>query len=142
MTNLSSLKLPVYKTNVGDTELEFRALGFNDITSLIASHREQLELLYSKASEGEGFDDLITVVLEQFPELVASVIAHSNGDSSATEAAASLPAPLQLVILENIVDMTFNEVGGVGKFLPLLRKMFAKVTMAVSNLNPNTGTSS
>ena len=142
MSKLSSLKLPTFSVNVGDTELTFKALGFNDITALISSHREELELLYSKASKGDGFDDLITVVLKQFPDLAASVIAHSNGDPEATDAAASLAAPLQLVILENIIDMTFNEVGGVGKFLPLLRKMFAKVTMAVSNLNSNTGTSS
>ena len=117
-------------------------LSLNHLTVLVREHFPDLDAIFDLFQNVEtmgraDFEPLALSLISNAPGFAANVIALAAGEGSA-EDAERLPAPIQLRALLDIGELTFAEVGGVGKALEmvtsLLRKSGAKE--ALSKLSP------
>lgn len=95
-------------------------LSFESFAILVRTHLPDLEAVIELFQKGENVSSedigsVVFAVVSQMPGLAANVIALASGEQDATKNAARLPAPVQIDVLMKIVDLTFNEVGGVKK---------------------------
>lgn len=115
-----------------------KGLSLVEVTALIRTHLPDVEALLDLATNvldgktdlSEDDIGLLSVTLaEQAPGLVANLIALSSGESdeAAVQNAYKLPFPVQVKVLMDIAELTFNEVGGIkkamGSVAGLLKKM-------------------
>jgi len=109
-------------------------LSLSDIAPIIRQHFEDIDALWSIAESAldgraeltQGDIGRIAVALcEQAPGFVANVIARATREKADNifDVAASLPAPLQIEALLSIIDLTFDEVGGVKKALESVARL-------------------
>lgn len=120
-----------------------KGLSLVEATKLIRHHLPDLEALFKlTASVLEGkheltsddLDQLAITVTEQAPGLVANLIAAAEvggkGDEEAISAASNLSFPLQVQAVIDVMQLTFDEVGGIkkafGRFAALLGSKTAK----------------
>jgi hypothetical protein len=96
-----------------------RGLSLNDVAVLMREHFPDLEAVFdlfqgAEKMQPEQWEGLALSVISNAPGFAANVIALAAGEGSA-EDAARLPAPVQLKALTQVGELTFTEVGGVGK---------------------------
>lgn len=113
-------------------------LSLNHMTVLVREHFPDLDAIFDLFQNVEtmnraDFEPLALSIISNAPGFAANVIALAAGEGSA-EDAERLPAPIQLRALLDIGELTFAEVGGVGKALEmvtsLLRKSGAKEALS------------
>ncbi|QJI52241.1 pre-tape measure frameshift protein [Cronobacter phage JC01] len=122
---------------VKNVTFEVRGLSFADISSLIRTHMDDLEAvftMYEREAQGLNFGNLAmarlaTALISDAPGLVAHIIALAADSPEFVDKAARLPAFTQLDALKKIGAMTFEEVGGVKKLLEMIVEL-------VENLQP------
>jgi hypothetical protein len=140
--SLAKMNLPSHSVEFGGQTIIFRGLGFNSLVGLIKAHRDQLDELFTKGKammdatgdESTELAPLIIEMLSDLPELTAAIIAYSAGEPDSVEYVNQIPFPTQLEILEKIGELTFNEAGGLGKFIKLLTRMVTKTSSAMNSL--------
>ena len=114
-----------------NTSVEVKGLSLTEITLLIRKNLATIKQVYSSANVGEDFDidSLLSIAMVDAPEIITDIIMLGCGESdeSAREKAKSLPGPVQLLIISDIITLTFDEVGGVKKFLELVRTMLTRL---------------
>lgn len=119
---------------------EVKGLSLDAFTTLVRTHLPDLESLFAlidstlqgKADLNElDIEKLVMTFAEQAPGFSASVITLASGESgeAAIAGARSLPFPVQVNTLIEIVDLTFSEVGGV-------KKAFESITGLLAKTNP------
>lgn len=96
-----------------------RGLSLNDVAVLMREHFPDLEAVFdlfqgAEKMQPDQWEGLALSVISNAPGFAANVIALAAGEGSA-EDAARLPAPVQLKALTQVGELTFTEVGGVGK---------------------------
>lgn len=96
-----------------------RGLSLNDMAVLMREHFPDLEAVFdlfqgAEKMQPDQWEGLALSVISNAPGFAANVIALAAGEGSA-EDAARLPAPVQLKALTQVGELTFTEVGGVGK---------------------------
>lgn len=109
-----------------------RGLGMVDISSMMRTHLSDLEHVFD-LYEREGAGDMSNVALGRFalalikdaPGLVAHAIALACDEPDAVENAARLPFMAQVSALRSIGKLTFEEIGGVKKFLDNFNDLMA-----------------
>lgn len=104
---------------------DVKGLSLEDITALVGNHLSDMEQVFAiteqalaeKNNKIEEVDmgALAMSFARQFPSFVADVIAHAAGEPAHVDKARQLPAPLQVQALIEIVELTFDEVGGIKK---------------------------
>lgn len=120
--------------SVGKTSFHVMGLSLGHITSLIRTHLDDLEALYSigekvvagKAEVNESdLAKIASALAEQAPGFVANMIALAAGEynAQAINNAHKLPFPVQVKALVEIAELTFAEVGGVKKGLGLVAEL-------------------
>ncbi len=136
VSGFSAMSLPTKKYEILGASVELKALSFSNITGLISSHRKELDALFDSATSDKDTDmaDMLFDGLSNAPELAVSIIAYSSGQVGEEDIISSIPFPAQIEMLEIIADLTFNEVGGVGKFLPMVVRIFKKASSSISSL--------
>ena len=113
---------------------ELSGLSLDAFTTLIRTHLPDLEAVYELVENTtNGLSDLteadlqtlVIAVAEQAPGFVANLIALSAGETSdkAIKVARSLPFPLQVKCLMEVVDLTFDEVGGIKKSIESVMRL-------------------
>jgi len=103
----------------GGNSFEVRGLSLTDLSVLIREHMPDLDAVFDlfghmDVVKPEDLQPLITAAVSQMPGLAANVIALAAGEGDASDAA-KLSGPIQVRALIEIGEMTFAEVGGVGK---------------------------
>lgn len=117
-------------------ELVVRGLGLDSILILLRTHGAPLQDLYARAVDGKldisNAESLVGSMLDESPTLVGLVIASALGEPEELEKAMRLPAPLQIEIIEAVMRLTFEMVGGLGKFQETVGRMLASLPTQVS----------
>jgi len=140
---LSDLKLPVYKYPVGDDSIEFRGLSYSDVVQIFTEDPEQLERLIDKGktlfNKGENVDmtSIVTELVSESPDLIASIIAYSANDPDAKGVVNDMTLSAQTIILKEIATLTFSESGSVGKYLQLVVGMLTSATTELTKATEN-----
>jgi len=115
--------------------LTVRGLSFQDLTALIRDHRETIEKLFNDYSDdGSNAHSLLTKLLTNSPEFCAHVIALACDEPEAVDNALRLPLTAQLDALIAVGKMTFEEAGGVKKFLEQIIMIIQGVTGVMEQL--------
>jgi hypothetical protein len=106
----------------GGQSFAVKGLALTQITVLIREHFPDLDailMLFQEAGETPTVSSLQTVILSivsQAPGLAANLIALAAGEGDARQAE-KLPLGVQIKALQEIGELTFTEVGSVGKLL-------------------------
>lgn len=103
---------------------EVRGLALNDVTILIRGHLNELKKLFDlydneatrQTAMSEAARYAITI-LQEAPELAATMIALACDEPDQVAKAACLPLPVQVELVRKIIGVTFEEAGGAKKFL-------------------------
>lgn len=112
-------------------------LSLEMLSSLVRTHLSDLERLFELTGsvlkgkteiDESNLEEVALVLAKELPALVSSVIAHASGDTSeaAVAAAAKLPFPVQVDVITAIGSLTFEEVGGIKKFVELIKTLVTK----------------
>lgn len=108
----------------GGQSFTVTGLSLNHVSVLIREHFPDLDAIFDLFQHvdqmtKEDFAPLALSVVSQAPGFAANVIALAAGEGTG-EDAQRLPAPVQVKALSEIAEMTFAEVGGVGKALEMV----------------------
>lgn len=117
----------------GDNSFEVRGLSLNDVAVLLREHFPDLDALVEMFQDFENvtrdqLNPLILSLVSQAPGFVANVIALAAGEGDASDAE-KLPGPVQVKALLDIGELTFTEVGGVGKAMEMVAGLLTKTDM-------------
>lgn len=118
-----------FSTQGGSFTVE--GLSLQAITVLVRTHLADMEALFDVFSQKERLEnadvmELCMAAVESAPGFVANVIALAAGEPNAAPVVMRMSAPFQAEILEAVGELTFNEVGGVKKFLPVVERLLPK----------------
>jgi hypothetical protein len=104
-----------------EKSLAVRGLSTSDLSIAIKTHRESLEKLFGfaegKLEDGQGVADFGFELLDQFPDLIADLIALAADKPDLGTQIKKLPAPVQLKLAEAVYRMTIEDTGGLQDFL-------------------------
>jgi hypothetical protein len=114
---------------------QVQGLSLDDLSLLVRTHLPDLEnitdiLMGVATAPGASLGAAAISLVSEAPGLVANTIAVASGEQDLDALivqARRLPFPVQVDALEKILDMTFQEVGGVKKFTEIILQMWAKV---------------
>lgn len=95
-------------------------LSLNHIARLINHHFEDIEALFDlfqnlDRTHNGDLGSIVAGLISDAPGFVANVIALAANEPEAAPQAEKLPFPLQLTLLTQIAELTFEDVGGVKK---------------------------
>lgn len=121
-----------------------RGLSLNHLAVLIREHFPDIdgivELFQGKVDfKKTSIDAVVLAVVSQAPGLAANLIALAAGEGDASDAE-KIPGPVQVKILTVIGELTFTEVGGVGKAMEMLAALLKRkeVTAVLAKVRPTT----
>jgi hypothetical protein len=112
-----------------------RGLSLEDVSRLVNHHLPDIEALIDlivgdrdlASLDQLQLQPLVVSLVGQAPGFVANLIALAADEPDGAKSAARLPAPVQIDVVMKIGEMTFSDVGGVGKGMeriaPLLQKI-------------------
>lgn len=116
-----------------------RGLALEDVSRLVNHHLPDLEALFdlftqTRVSELEDrqFERLVMSIVQQAPGFAANVIALACDEPDSANEAASLPFPVQVQVLTKIGDLTFYDVGGLGKGMESIAALLKKTNLEAS----------
>lgn len=118
-----------FSTEGGSFRVE--GLSLQAITVLVRTHLADMEALFDLFAQREKLENadvtaLCMAAVESAPGFVANVIALAAGEPQAAPIVARMSFAFQVEILEAVGELTFNEVGGVKKFLPVVARLLPK----------------
>lgn len=124
---------------------QVRGLSLDDITAVLGDHLNDMNHiinLYHKEVdprihliEGAGF---ILNLVKDAPALTAQLIAHASDEPECAENARKLPLPIQIDAMRKIANLTFEEYGGLKKFIESLQEMAGKFVPAMTTTDSDT----
>ena len=125
----------------GDHSFLVRGLSLSDISVLVREYYEDLDALVQIFDTANGVSDwkpIISSLVSTAPGFAATVIAMASDEGAEViPVIQRLPGPTQIKALVDIGELTFTEVGGVGKAVELVAgllkntKMDQKMTKAI-----------
>lgn len=138
--SLSEFKPDTLEVKTKKVSFEVRGLSFIDLSSLLRTHLNDLEslfTLYEKDSAAGAVSNMAmaryaTSLIREAPGLVAHIIALAADEPEMVNNAARLPLLAQTDALQKIGKLTFEEVGGV-------KKLMAQISQLASDLRGNQG---
>lgn len=118
--------------------LEVRGMSFQDLTLLFTTHGKTVDKIFTMVEGMNGnstFDmkEFGAELLTQAPQVVATMIALAT--DMPDQAAARMPFPVQVKILEAIYQMTVEEAGGLTDFLDLALRLMRSVRQVVPSMS-------
>lgn len=141
------------KFKTGNVEFDIRGLNVNDLSILIQTNLENFETLFSLGESAfskakldtlnQGdiqslASSLATAIPGFIPAVIALVAVEDSPYEARLNAASQLPFPLQVEIMFAVGKLTFDEVGGVKKFLSLLGQLLSQIPRSkITQASPN-----
>lgn len=118
----------------GGNSFTVRGLSLSDLSVLIREYYEDLstlvDLFDGTKMTMQDWSPIVLPLVSQAPGLSASIIALASDEGTAAiPSILQLPAPVQIKALTDIGDLTFTEVGGVGKAVELVAGLLKKTQM-------------
>lgn len=108
--------------------VEVRGLALDDITMLFQKNLDDINKLFEVFGKGEPMSEQIgesvqiaTRLISEAPGVAARAIALACDEPDEVEKARKLTLPLQIKIIQKIIELTFEEAGGVRNFQNSLR---------------------
>lgn len=108
-----------------------KGLSFNTLAALFTDAKDEMMeamgLYDGMASSGEVTNEALGLALiQQFPKVVAKLIAYGAGEPDAEEQAGKLPVPVQMDALMALSDLTFAEPDALKKFVGQVTSLIQK----------------
>ncbi|PLX72626.1 MAG: hypothetical protein C0607_16080 [Azoarcus sp.] len=94
-------------------------INVDNLPALIERNVELMEIVFEGGTSAAE-------IIRRAPRLAADLIAFSAGEPDATNKAASLPFPVQLLLLTEVYRLTFSEIPA-GNAVRLLTEMFTNL---------------
>lgn len=122
---LANLTYERREFNLKGGSFAVQGISLESLAILIRTHFKDLEALFGLFEKIDTIDEsqlesLALSVIQDAPGFVANVIALAAGEPDQAPVVQGLPFPVQVEALLAVGDLTFNESGGVKKFLPAL----------------------
>lgn len=125
--SLANLQLRSATVPYNGTDITVYGLSANDLAGLIANQMSAMEQVFD-IIEGAGVksaEDLSNVnvaelgqtLLTQAPGFIAAAIAYAAREPEFEHNVLHLPAPVQVELLKEIAQLTFNDVAGFRQFV-------------------------
>lgn len=122
-----------------------RGMSTRDISKLLREHMEDIELMFgiyenmSAAGSDSAFvDRVIGHLITEMPLLATKIIVIASDEGEFDEEALAnvekLPLPIQMDALLKVMKLTFEEVGGVKKFMQTVMTMLAGMGLRRLNM--------
>ncbi len=130
-------------------QIVLRGLNIQDISAIVGRHSTDLNALFQTIKDGsagvsvENFDAVAAFLLQTVPGAAADIIAYAAFDPAKDDPAAladdamvafKIEAPVQLLLLEAIGELTFAMEGGVKKALEIVVRMMQGTTTLVAEV--------
>lgn len=152
--SLLSYKRPTRSVSIGkDQSFNVHGLTSSDFRMLIEGNLAAFDLLFSVFDRvmvlaktpdslgGDAIQEMALVLVKNVPQFAPVAIAlgvDEEGDfEQRLTAASSLPMPVQLTALIDIAALTFEEVGGIKKFLEKFKGLMPEPTTRQKSESPN-----
>ena len=101
-----------------------RGLNIEDLSHLMQNHRKDIDKIVDafKGQDSENIDyqAMVSKFLASCPGLVSQMVALSADEPEAAPKVRKMPLPLQMNLVMGVAQATFEEAGGVKKFLETL----------------------
>lgn len=128
---LADYNLPSREFVTEGGSFSVKGLSVVDFNVLVRTHFADLEALFDLFAQKDRLENadvtaLCLAAVESAPGFVANVIALAAGEPHAAPVVQRMSAPFQVLILEAVGELTFTEVGGVKKFLPVIARLLPK----------------
>lgn len=107
-----------HTTRDGQT-ITVKAINMDGLSTLMQRNGELMEIVFEGGATAAD-------ILTRAPRLAAGMIAVAAGEPDATDKAARLPFPLQMILLTEIYRLTFGEIdlgNGIALFMTLAKGM-------------------
>lgn len=124
---LVGYKPPVDTVEFKGGSFQVKGLSLNDVSILVQANLQDMEVLFDTFDKGVGdgtnmdFTTIASTLLSHAPRFVTNAIALACTEADPFEdklaAAAALPMPVQIEAIKKVGSLTFEEAGGVKKFL-------------------------
>lgn len=129
-------------------QIVLRGLNIQDISAIVGRHSADLNALFATIQSGAGgvsaenFDAVAAFLLQTVPGAAADIIAYAAFDPATDDPTAladdaltafKIEAPVQLMLLEKIGELTFAMVG-VKKALEIVVRMMQGTTALVAEV--------
>ncbi len=123
--------------------LNVRGLSVQDLTTAIRDHKDSLNKAFSFAEgrleEDQNLTEFGMELMEQFPELVALLIALAADMPNRAGEIKHLPAPVQLRLMVAIYELTIEDTGGLQDFLHQVFAIINQLKKTTHSLNSQVG---
>ncbi|KAE8546147.1 phage pre-tape measure protein [Marinobacter nauticus] len=123
----------------GEKVLTVRGLSTQDLTIAIRTHKDSLTRAFSmiegRLDDDQSLTEFGMELMEQFPELVALLIALAADKPDKAGEVLRLPAPLQLKLVEAIYELTIEDTGGLQDFLQNVFVLLNRMKVTTHSLN-------
>lgn len=121
--------------------VQVRGLALDDVTMLFQKNMDDINKLFEIYGKGQPMVEQIsesvqiaTRLISEAPGVAARVIALACDEPEEEEKARKLTLPLQIKVIQKIIELTFEEAGGVRNFQTSLRlAVMAMIGKPVSN---------
>lgn len=136
---LKNLVIPEVAIKVpGNEDIVVRGLGIDSVMFLIRHHREPLELLFTKAQNGEisteNAEAFAVEMISASGIMCGMIIACGAGEPEEWQKAMQLPVSIQAEALFQIGLLTFAAEGGVEKFMQTVVSVMSGVAALPGSL--------
>lgn len=116
----------------GGNSFTVRGISTDDIATLLRSRSDEIGkffVKYAGQAKRAGNEAAIGMeLLESAPGLMGEIIALAADEPTMAAVASRLPLPTQLEAIEKIASLTFDEAGGVGKFVEAVIRLVSGTT--------------
>lgn len=131
MGKLAEIVIPTRSIKVGESSFDVQGLSLILLSTLIQDHLEDIDKAFELVStvrdndDSKAFETAALSLIRDFPNLVAKLIVLSAGEDSeqAVSNAVNLPAPVQIVALKEIYELTVQDVGGIKKLWSMVQNI-------------------
>lgn len=119
--------------------LRVRGLSTQDLTHAFRTHKDSINKAFALAENRVEDDQKITEfgmeLMDQFPELVALLIALAADIPDRAGEIVRLPAPTQLRLMLAVYELTIEDTGGLQDFLQTVFALLNRVKTVTHSLN-------
>lgn len=119
--------------------LTVRGLSTQDLTIAIRTHKDSLTKAFQMAEgrldDNSDLSEFGLELMEQFPGLVAQLIALATDKSDRAGEIERLPAPVQLRLMLAVYELTIEDTGGLQDFLQQVFVILNRIKATTHSLN-------
>lgn len=123
---------------VGDSSFQVKGLSSADIGAVLENNLDELTLIFDMFKEGNASEGEIALAVAKLPRMAAALIAMGSAEEDAeldvlARNATRLPASVQVDALLQIGKLTFEDAGGLGKFIENISHLLGQIKPKVPN---------